>query len=131
MKKIINIKFGLMCLSGCVAALFISGCASGPAKVEYSPIVGGTLSPTNVRNVGVYQTKAPERPYVELGVLEYRAGTAENYSEVVSHFREKAASIGADGIIMMGSSSGPSVPVAGVIANLNDYRAMAIQFDGN
>jgi len=73
-------------------------------------------------------TKEPSRPYQEIGILTYRAGTAEKYINVIEYMREKAAQLGADGIIMMGSNAGPGIPIGRVIATLTDYQAMAIVY---
>lgn len=115
-------------LSSILIVFVVSGCATGPNNVEYSPVTGESLQPKELSQVKVYQTKKPDRAYTELGILEYRAGTSESYPEVVAHFKTKAAQVGADGVIIMGSSSGPSMPLAGVIATLTDYQAMAIKF---
>jgi uncharacterized protein YbjQ (UPF0145 family) len=79
--------------------------------------------------VEVFLTQRPTRAYSEIGILKYRAGTAEKYEDVVRYIRTRAAQVGADAIIMMDSSSGPSIPIGAVIANLTDYKAMAIAYN--
>ena len=108
-----------------VALSLSIGCA-GVSKVRYSPIVSVERPARSADQVETFLTQQPSRPYEEIGILTYRAGTAEKYVNVVQYMREKAAQLGADGIIMMGSKSGPSMPIGYVIATLTDYQAMAI-----
>ena len=110
-----------------VALILLTACA-GVSKVRYSPLVGGDRAAHSIDQVEAFQTHQPSRHYQEIGVLTYRAGTAEKYVDVVRYMREYAARVGADGIIMMGSNSGPSMAVGNVIGNLTDYRAMAIAY---
>ena len=121
--KLINIvSYILFCFIGLV--LFI-GCSSVP-KVHYSPLQESSYPAKTVDQVELYLTQKPTVAYKEIGIMTYRAGTAENYEDVVRCFREKAALIGADGVIMMGSKSGPSMLIGSVMATLIDYNAMAI-----
>jgi hypothetical protein len=82
----------------------------------------------SVSEVEIFHTQTPSLPYDEIGILTYRAGTAEKYTQVASHFRDKAAQVGADGVIMMGTSTGPGIPVGSVIVNMTDYRGIAIRY---
>ena len=107
-----------------VLSLLIA-CA-GVSKVRYSPIVSVDRPARSADQVETFLTQQPSRPYKEIGILTYRAGTAEKYVNVVQYMRQKAAQLGADGIIMMGSKSGPSMAIGDVIATLTDYQAMAI-----
>ena len=110
-------------------ALSVVGCVNGPTAVKYESLVDVTLSPRNENSVELFQTQKPSRPYQEIGVLTYRAGTAETVVEVGRFFRAKAAELGADGVIMMGTAGGASVRInANVSAQLTDYQAMAIRF---
>lgn len=108
------------------AGLSISIACAGVSKVRYSPLVAVSRPPRSADQVEPFLTQQPSRPYQEIGVLTYRAGTAEKYVNVVRYMQEKAAQLGADGIIMMGSRAGPSMPIGYVIATLTDYQAMAI-----
>lgn len=112
-------------LALCLIAL--TACA-GVSKVRYSPLVDVNRPGRSAEQVEAFLTQKPPRPYQEIGILTYRAGTAEEYAAVVQYMREKAAQLGADGIIMMDSSTGPSMPIGYVIATLTDYRAMAIVY---
>jgi hypothetical protein len=114
-------------LGGIVALTILAACA-GVGKVRYSPLVNANRAARSAAQVEVFLTQQPSRPYEEIGILTYRAGTAEKYVDVVQYMREKAAQLGSDGIIMMGDSAGPSVPIGSVIATLTDYRAMAIVY---
>ena len=107
-------------------ALSVSIACAGVSKVRYSPIVHVDRPERSADQVDTFLTQQPSRPYQEIGILTYRAGTAEKYVNVVQYMRQKAAQLGADGIIMMGSKSGPSMPIGYVIATLTDYQAMAI-----
>ena len=110
------------------SVLLFSGCISGVKKVKYEPLIEINSSLVTVDNVEVFQTKKPLKSYQEIGVLSYRAGTAEKYIDVISYFRQKAASLGADGVIIMGTSSGPSIVTGNALATMTDYRAVAIRY---
>jgi hypothetical protein len=115
----------------CCVFLVFAACATGVKKVRFDSMLGRQLAPKEVTQVEIFHTQKPARHYKELGVLTYRAGTGEPYTDVARFFREKAASIGADGVIMMGTKVGPSVPLGGIIATLNDYSAMAICYEAS
>ncbi len=113
-----------------ISVLFLVSFLScaGTSKVQYSYLLKIKRVPRSVNQVEVFLTQRPTRTYSEMGILKYRAGTAEKYEDIVRYMRTKAAQVGADAIIMMDSSSGPSVPIGAVIVNLTDYRAMAIVY---
>ncbi len=121
------LKLGGVVALTVIAAVVLMGC-SGVTKVKYSPLTSIDRPPRSIDRVEVFTTKEPTKPYVEVGVLSYRAVPAENYTDAVQYMRAKAALLGLDGIIILGSSAGPSVPVGHVIATLTDYRAMAIVY---
>ena len=110
------------------AVLLLSVACAGVGKVHYSSLVAINRPARSAEQVDTFLTQRPSRPYQEIGILTYRAGTAEQYVDVVQYMRQKAAQLGADGIIMMGSKSGPSMPVGYVIATMTDYQAMAIVY---
>ena len=124
MPLIMKRSFGTVAV---IALLTFAGCA-GVAKVRYSPLLEVDRLPRAVDEVEAFITQKPDRPYQEMGILTYRAGTAEKYVNVVQYMRGKAAELGADGVIMMGATSGPSMPIGHVIATLKDYQAMAILY---
>ena len=111
-----------------ILVLTILAACAGVSKVRYSPLVNVNRPARSADQVEAFLTQQPSQPYQEIGILSYRAGTAEKYVDIVQYMREKAAQLGADGIIMMASSAGPSIPVGHVIATLTDYRAMAIVY---
>jgi hypothetical protein len=110
-----------------IALTAFAACA-GVSKVRYSPLINLNRPARSADQVEAFLTQKPPHPYQEIGILTYRAGTAEKYANVVQYMREKAAQLGADGVIMMDSSAGPSMPIGYVIATLTDYRAMAIVY---
>ena len=107
--------------------IHLTGCA-GVTKVHYSPLANIDRPPRSIDQVAVFITQRPKKPYAEVGVLSYRAGTAEKYTEIVQYMREKAAQLGVDAIIILGSSTGPGMQIGQILANLTDYRAMAIVY---
>lgn len=109
-------------------SVLLTACVSGPSKVLYEPFSATSYTARDPNQVEVFNTQRPSRPYKELGVLTYRAGTAESYAQVAFYLKIKAAELGADGVIMMGSKPGPSMPIGSVIVTLNDYSAMAIKY---
>jgi hypothetical protein len=113
-------------LIGVWLTALLSACA-GVEKVRYSPLVVVDRPARPPNQVEAFLTQKPSRPYQEIGVLSYRAGTAEQYVDVVQYMREKAAQLGADGVIMMGSNAGPSMIVGHhMIGTMRDFQAMAI-----
>src|SRR3972149_2061400 len=89
------------------AVLSLSIACAGVSEVRYSPLAPIDRPARSAEQVDTFLTQQPSRPYQEIGILTYRAGTAEKYVDVVQYMRQKAAQLGADGIIMMGSSAGP------------------------
>ena len=104
----------------------LAGCAG---KVSYSPLVTVSRPARPADQVEAFLTHKPPRGYQEIGILTYRAGAAEKDTSVVRYMREKAGRLGADGILMLGSTPGPRMPVSGrFISTHTDYRAMAIVY---
>lgn len=87
--------------------LFLTACA-GP-EVSYYGIENEAVpplgSPVAVDQVTIYVTQKPSVPYTELGILNYNT-SAWNPDEAAIYqaFRQKAAAIGADGVILLPSS---------------------------
>lgn len=107
--------------------LTLNGCVSSPAR--YQPM-GSEVRPAKpVASVEVFQTQRPTRPYRELGVVTYRAGTSESLLDASAKIREKAAEVGADAVIILGTTGSASMMIAGNIATLHDYSAMAIAYN--
>jgi hypothetical protein len=104
----------------------LAGCAG---KVSYSPLVTVNRPARPADQIEAYLTDKPPREYQEIGILTYRAGSTERYTSVVRYMREKAGRLGADGIIMLGSSSGPRMSMGGQFISVHtDYRAKAIVY---
>ncbi|WOO41837.1 hypothetical protein [Rubellicoccus peritrichatus] len=124
------------------------GC-SGP-QVQYSPLNNpvtatgesieqavesrGPISPDDVR---IFVTQKPEKPYRELGVLSYStAAYIPNEERSFQLFKQKAAAVGADGVIILQSREQSTNYTDSYYAyrwpnpnsNLTTFRGMAIQF---
>ena len=105
----------------------LTACVDFPAK--YQPM-GSEVRPARpIASVEVFQTQRPTRPYRELGVVTYRAGTAETLLDATAKIKIKAAEVGADAVIMLGNTGSASMVIAGNIATLHDYSAMAIAYN--
>jgi hypothetical protein len=104
----------------------LTGCVDFPAK--YQPM-GTEVRPARpLASVEVFQTQRPTRPYRELGVVTYRAGTDETLLDAIAKIKVKAAEVGADAVIMLGTTGSASMMIAGNIATLHDFSAMAIAY---
>jgi hypothetical protein len=77
--------------TGCVRVGYIPTNASAPARPENCPIQ-------------IFTSRAPDRPYVELGIVEAR-GSAHRASleDMLPEMRQEACLAGGDGIIMGGA----------------------------
>ena len=96
----------------------LAGCVDFPAK--YQPM-GSEVRPARaLASVEVFQTQRPTRPYRELGVITYRAGTAETFLDAVAKIKIKAAEVGADLIVIgrHGGGRGGAVPIGSVAERL-------------
>ncbi len=87
-------------------ALLAFGCAN-PVTFEGMGNVGGTTgAPKNPADVEMFITQKPAYKYVEMGTLSYNAGSVGSETTgVYQKFREKAAEIGADAVIMTTSTN--------------------------
>ena len=111
----------------------LSSCGGGGA--EFYPLKAGGQrvfgAAKNPSEVAVFITQKPDFPYDELGMIVYE--TSPNFADepaVYEKLREKAAEIGADGIIIMNSQTSfeQYVPVQteNSVSRIK-YRAMAIR----
>ena len=112
----------------CIVVLIMFAGCTGVSKVRYSLLLDVNRPAHSIEEVEVFLTKVPTLPYKEIGIMTYRAGTAETYGSVVQYLLEKAAELGADGIIMMDSKAGPGMMIGYTFATLTDYKAMAIVY---
>jgi len=89
-----------------VVAVILSGCAS-EAKfypLNASPEIG---APIPTEQVELFITQKPSYPYRELGLITYTTNGSypQNEINIFNIMRQKAASIGADGLIILNAQS--------------------------
>jgi len=99
--------------AGLLLSVLFSGC-SGP-QVQYYPLnnptgkVGSESdatvdSPTDPSNIDIYVAKRPTQPFTEMGILTFTtASSMPNEGAIYEDFRQKAAAIGADAVIVLPS----------------------------
>jgi hypothetical protein len=84
--------------------------------------------------VEVFTSGQPDRPYVEVGMLEAQQSSefsSDNMSEIVSALRTEAAKKGCDGLIVTGSNDAVTGNVTdgdGYTTTLKGYRGACIMF---
>lgn len=118
-----------------VAALctFIAGCG---AKISYTPIrsAPGPMNPRPADSVEVFTTALPNRPYVEVAMMEAQGKSIyANQSGLIAELRKAAGEHGCDGVVMGGSSDrvrGSSGPQGGSVHTIKGYKATCIVFTG-
>ncbi|MGE9292778.1 hypothetical protein [Ruficoccus sp. ZRK36] len=103
----------LLALGLLTSGLFLVGCQ--PPQVQYyplnNPVGSGTAdtaavskAPVAAADVVIYVAKQPLQPYHELGILAFTsASTQPNEANIYEMFRQKAAEIGADAVIILPS----------------------------
>jgi len=69
----------------------LMGCASA----KYLPSHSRSYPPT--KHAEVYYSDKPDRPYIEMGVINVKA---QSETEALEEFKKKAMEIGADGVIV-------------------------------
>lgn len=65
------------------------------------------LKPRGVDSVQVFTTRPPERPYVEVGIIETQQESiysTDDATAVFSQLRDEAARQGCDGLVLLGSN---------------------------
>lgn len=86
------------------AAALLSGCAL-TNDVHFTPFDNGgaeTFAPVSPKDVKIYASKLPDKPYEELGIMTLKSlYVPDDRSSIYSRFRDKAASVGANGILLM------------------------------
>ncbi|CDE83605.1 unknown [Coraliomargarita sp. CAG:312] len=132
MKALINSLF--LCLM-----LIFCGCAS---EVQFYPMSPGYAGePVPLEDVQLFITQKPPYKYKELGMVTYNTsgGYPQNEIDIYQKLREKAAQIGASGVIIMNSQSAVqsfpsySVDMYGNLVETSNiysntlYRGMAIK----
>jgi hypothetical protein len=120
------------CLLQLMAAACLVACASQDVterKVRVMRYSEATYAPTSV--VEVLRTKPSERPYEELAELSIRLRRADEEMAVV-HLKEKAKSLGADALIIIGESSRGAIAIpvgtAAVAVPIRSLSAVAIRY---
>lgn len=105
---------------------FLFGCAP---KIKYMKYTHQNFPPS--LKVEVLRTKPVDRKFIELGEISIRLrkSTEEN---AVLHLKEKACTIGADAIVILGeiSTGAVAVPVGGIYAIIpfRNLTAIAIKY---
>ncbi len=114
---------------GLLAAAFLTSCGGG--SVEFYPLKSGGSTefgaPKNPSEVQIFITKKPDFPYEELGVIIYE--TSPSMSDEPAAYdilRQKAAEMGADGIIIMNSQMSLEQRPGAIVL---DYSYVPIQTD--
>ncbi len=117
---------GKFIISIIVSAMLI-GCAGPMVKVmRYS---GDDYSPTT--EVQIFRTAPVDRKYIEIAELSLRVKKS-NQETAVFQLREKAKSIGADALILMGERSAGAIAMpmgqGAVAVPLREIYAIAIKY---
>ncbi len=103
----------LLTLCFLAGGLFLTACQ--PPQVQYYPLNNPTGSgsssapataaaPVDPADVVIYVAKQPSQPYHEMGILAFTSASNQpNEAAIYQKFREKAAEIGADAVIILPS----------------------------
>lgn len=99
-----NVRSPLLLLVASTA--FVWGCGT---RVSFTPTntPPRAMTPRSPDSVQIFTTQSPDRPYVEVGVIEAQQASAystADETEVVAKLRESAAKQGCDALIITGSA---------------------------
>ncbi len=106
-------QFTLSLALGLLLLVFGAGC-SGP-QVEYYPLNNPTgkvgsetelsvSTPTDPASIDIFVAKRPTQPFTEMGILTFTTSASiPNEGMIYEDFRQKAAAIGADAVIVLPS----------------------------
>ena len=94
MKKLIYLMV-LVVFWGCVSTDVIKLNAGFPPKAEDAPID--------------FLVRSPEKPFVEIGVIEVNMTYGSDYGTMQKHMAGKARELGADAVILTGGGKGSYV----------------------
>jgi hypothetical protein len=99
-------------------------------KVEFAPLMSLALPPKTATEVEMFITNKPDRPYDELGLLSRMSwNPKQNPLEIYTLFREKAAAVGADAIIILDPRSGTTGNwVTKTTYGYTEFRAVAVAY---
>lgn len=114
MKTIITL-FLLIFLAGCVRSEFI----------QTSP---HNFRPTSPNSIQIFSIKLPERPYIEIGMIEVDGPRLVSRSSLLRALKEKAAAVGADAILIgsRGEMSGGAVLINGRLVPVTRRMIQAV-----
>lgn len=114
-------------------ALVFLGCGT---RIHYMSLNASprTLSPRSPDSVEVFTSGKPDRSFAEVGMIEAQqqsGWSVDQPTAILQKLRQKAADVGCDGIIVLGSNDavvGSSGQYGGSVATLRGYRATCIVY---
>lgn len=134
-----------------LSTALLSGCGynvqysplNNPLSADEAAIANGVAArgPVQASDVTLFLVQRPEKRYRELGIITIPTGQSlPNQEEIFQLFRQKAAEVGADGVIIMDTQTAiETYPTAtyvydwglfyqDTIRSRSIFRGMAIQF---
>ncbi len=116
-----------------VFLLAMAGCGT---KLSYIPLNTSpkALTARDPNTVEMFTSSKPERPFVEVGLIEAQQESAysvDGETSVFSKMRQEAASRGCDGLVVTGGNDavvGQTSGRAGFTTTLRGYRATCIVY---
>jgi hypothetical protein len=118
-----------------LGALAFSAVAVACVHVDYIPLnpAPHPMTPRDPEQVEMFQTKPPEKPYVEVATIEAQGSVTS--ATVMQKLREEAAKRGCDGLVLTGTkdatqTSGTVSKGQGTVSTtqLTGYRAICIVY---
>lgn len=89
--------------------LLVALASTACVRVEFVP-TGNTYPPTAPCNVEVFATQVPNRPYVEVGIIEGSGqGPRTSLNDMLPEMRELACGAGGHALILRGAQHGSSI----------------------
>ncbi len=88
------------------------------------------MSPRPAQTVMVFSTSLPERPYVEVGVLQARQSSGFSLDEmpdIIAEMRAEAGRLGCDGLVVNGASDTSSTAMT---ASRHDLSTSSTTLEG-
>jgi len=113
------------------ASLLGCGTRTSYTQLNPSPVPMHERDPSTVE---VFSAGKPERPYVEVGIIEaqQRSGfSSDDMPEIVAEMRERAAAQGCDGMIIVSNNDtvvGATVSGDGSTDTLKGFRGACIMY---
>jgi hypothetical protein len=87
--------------------LVVDGARKGPYELHTFELPPKPVTPKPPDRVEVYISKQPERPSVEMGLLEAKQQSqysVDDQGAIINELRAKAGEVGCDGVIILGSA---------------------------